>query len=185
MKTLAALLLAGLCALPAQAQRRHDPLNEREVDQLREYAQDPMKRIDLLIEYTKARMLAVDRMRTSAKPDAERLGDLLSDFTALVDELDSNLEMYNNHSEDLRRPLRHVLEAEAEFDKSLQALDAGATPLQKRAFAAALEDAQEAVKSSTENAKAMLADQIAKKGEEKNKEKLDKQEAKEKKRSEE
>ena len=185
MRTLAAFLLAGLCALPAQAQRKHDPLNEREIDQLREYAPEPKKRIDLLLEYTKARMLAVVRMGKAAKPDVEKLGDLLSDFTALVDELDNNLEMYNSHSEDLRRPLRHVLEAEAEFDKSLQALDAGATPLQKREFSAALEDAQEAVKTSTESAKAMLADQLAKKGEEKDKDKLDKQEAKEKKRSEE
>jgi hypothetical protein len=48
-----------------------------------------------------------------------------------------------------------------------------ATALQKRRFGAALEDASDSLQSSTESANAMLAAQIAKRGEEKNKAKLD------------
>lgn len=200
MKILAAIflvgLLIGLCA-GAGAQTRHDPLNPREVDQLRESAQEPKKRIDLLISFARERMLAIERLRSAAQsatqpaaqpetqpavtqPDIDNSGkiaDLLTELAAVIDELDDNLEMYNGHNDDLRRPLRHVLDAEAEFLPKLEALSDNATSLQKRRLAAALADASDAVKSSSEGARAMLAEQIAKKGEEKNKEKLDRQEA--------
>jgi hypothetical protein len=175
VKILAAILLVVLCA-GAQGQVHHDPLNDREIDQLRETAQDPKKRIDLLIAYTRERVLAIERLRSTTKPgldDAGKVADLLSDLAALIDELDDNLAMYSSHSEDLRRPLRHVLDAEAEFQQKLNALNDTATPLQKRRFSAALEDASDSLQSSTESARSMLDDQIAKKGEEKNKEKLD------------
>lgn len=175
MKVLIAILMAGLCA-GAQAQMHHDPLNDREVDQMRDSAQDPKKRIDLLIGFSRDRVLTIERLRTSNKAglaDAGKVADLLTDLAALIDEMDDNLVMYNGHSEDLRRPLRHVLDAEAEFQKKLATLNDNATPLQKHRFAAALEDASESIKSSTESARAMLADQVEKKGEEKSKEKPD------------
>jgi hypothetical protein len=191
VKILPVIVLAGLCGV-AGAQMRHDPLNAREVDQLRENAQEPKKRIDLLISFARERMLAIERMRGVAQPatqsatqpdaklgggDSDRMADLLADLAAVVDELDDNLEMYNGHSEDLRRPLRHVLEAEAEFLPKLEALNEGATPLQRRRLAAAVEDAADSVKSSSESARAMLDGQIAKKGEEKEKEKPGRREA--------
>jgi hypothetical protein len=176
-------LLVVLCA-DAGAQMHHDPLNPREVDLLRDSAQQPKKRIDLLISFARERMLAVDRLcaaKNGANPpgldDASRVADLLADLAALIDELDDNLAMYSRHSEDLRRPLRHVLDAEAEFLPKLEALNERATPLQKRRLAAALEDALDSVKTSSESARAMLAGQIEKKGEEKDKEKPDRREA--------
>lgn len=179
MKILAAILLVALCA-GAQGQVHHDPLNEREIDLLRETAQDPKKRIDLLIAFTRERVLAIERLRSTTKPgldDSGKVADLLGDLAALIDELDDNLAMYSSHSEDLRRPLRHVLDAEAEFQQKLNALNDTATPMQKRRFSAALEDASDSLQSSTESARTMLADQIEKKGEEKDKEKLDRKEA--------
>jgi len=162
---------------------RHDPLNPREVDQLRESAQLPKKRIDLLVSFARERMLAIERLRSAAKSgatqpgvdDSSKIADLLGDLAAVIDELDDNLAMYSRHSEDLRRPLHHVLDAEAEFLSKLEALNESATPLQKRHLAAALEDALDSVKSSRESARDMLAGQIEKKGEEKDK--LDRREA--------
>lgn len=185
MKLFTALLLLTLCT-SAQAQGHHDPLNPREVDQLRESAQNPKVRVDLLLSFARERALAIDRLRSATKPginDPDKIAELLADLASLIDELDDNLSMYNGHSEDLRRPLRHVLDAEAEFRKKLDALDQNATPLQQRRFAAALADAVDSLETSTESARAMLADQIAKKGEEKNKEKLDQQESKQQDRS--
>lgn len=181
MKIVTAILLTGLCVC-APAQTRHDPLNDREVDQMRENAQDPKKRIDLLLTFARERMLAVERLRSTTKPgldDAGRISDLLSDLAVLIDELDDNLDMYSGHSEDLRRPLRHVLDAETEFQHKVDAIRDSATPLQMRRFSAALEDVSDSLKTSSDSARAMLADQIEKKGEEKNKEKLDRQDAKE------
>jgi ABC-type transporter Mla subunit MlaD len=180
LKILTAILLFSLCA-GAHAQLRHDPLNDREVDQLRDSAQDPKKRIDLLLSFARERMLAVERLRSATKPgldDSGKVSDLLGDLAAMIDELDDNLSMYGGHSEDLRRPLRHVLDTEAEFQQKLKTLNDNATPLQRKRFAAALEDASDSIRSSTESARAMLADQLEKKGEEKNKEKLDRQDAK-------
>jgi hypothetical protein len=180
VKTLIGILLVGLCA-GAQAQTHHDPLNAREVDQMRESAQDPGKRIDLLIAFSRERVLAIDRLRSANKPgglDSAKVADLLTDLAALIDEVDDNLSMYSRHSEDLRRPLRHLIDAEAEFLQKITSLNDSTTPLQKRRFAAALDDASDSLKSSEESARALLADQLAKKGEEKNKEKPDRQEAK-------
>jgi ABC-type transporter Mla subunit MlaD len=170
-----------LCA-GAWAQTRHDPLTPREVDQLRETAQLPKKRIDLLISFARERMLAIDRLRSATKSnpdDTGKIADLLADLATVIDELDDNLEMYNRHSEDLRSPLRHVLDAEAEFQSKLESLNQSATPLQKRRLTVALEDALDSVKASSETSRAMLAAQIEKKGEEKDKDKLDRHEAKE------
>jgi small-conductance mechanosensitive channel len=177
MKIFAAIFFVAVCAA-AQAQMRHDPLNAREIDQMRESAQEPKKRIDLLIGFARERVLAIDRLRNAVKPapgDVGTIADLLSDLAVLIDELDDNLAMYSGHSEDLRSPLRHVLDAEAEFQQKLNTLNDSATPLQKWRFAAALEDASDSLKSSTDSARVMLNDQIEKKGEEKDKAKLDRQ----------
>ena len=179
MRILAAILLASLCA-GAQTQPRHDPMNDREVDQMRGSAQQPQQRIELLIAFSRERILAVERLRGASRPapdDPAKIADLLGDLAALIDELDDNLDMYNFHGEDLRRPLRHVLDAEAEFLQELKAVGDSATPARKRRFAVALKDASDALQASTEAAREMLASQLEKKGEEKNKQKLDRREA--------
>jgi len=180
VKILAALLFAALCA-SAQGQTRNDPLNNREVDLLRDTAQEPPHRIRLLISFAEQRMVAAERLRNPAGPgftDPDKVADLLGELAAVVDEMDDNLAMYNGHSEDLRHALRHVLDADEKFLKRLNSLEDGAPPQQKRRFAAALADASESVRSSRESAQAMLTDQIAKKGEAKGKEKIDRHENK-------
>jgi len=166
---LGGLLLAGL-GVSGQAQAHRDPLTDREVELLRDSAQVPKQRIEYLVGFARERMLAVDRLRGAGTPgphEAAKMGELLSDLALLIDELDDNLEMYNKHSEDLRRPLRRVLDAEGEIQQKLKGLRDAATPGQKRQFAVELEDASDAVESSSVAARAMLADQLTKKGEEK------------------
>jgi len=178
VKVFAALFLLTFC-IGVQAQTRNDPLNPREVEQMRDNARNPQQRVDLLLWFARNRMLAIDRLR-GAKPgseNAEAIADLFSDLASLIDELDDNLSMYNGHSEDLRRPLRHVLDVEGDFQKKLTALDQNATPVQKRRLAIALQDVTDSLETSAENARAMLADQIQKKGEERGKERLDRKEA--------
>jgi hypothetical protein len=173
LKIFTTVLLIAITAASV-AQTRHDPLNAREIEQMRDSAQDPKKRVELVLSFARERVLAIDRLRTAAKPgtkDSVTIASLLSDLAGLIDELDDNLDMYNRHSEDLRNPLRHVLDAEAEFQKKLAELGESATSQQKRLFSAALEDANDSIKTSSDSASTMLADQIAKKGEVKNKDK--------------
>jgi hypothetical protein len=164
-----------LVAFSASAQTHRDPLIDREVDEMRESAQNPKQRIDYLIGFARERVLAIERLRTPTQPglnDDGKMAELLGDLAALIDELDDNLEMYNSHSEDLRHPLRHVIDAESEFQQKLKALSDNATPLRKHRIAVALEDASDSLHDSTESARAMLADQLEKKGAEKNDEKV-------------
>ncbi|HWC17694.1 MAG TPA: hypothetical protein VG498_11810, partial [Terriglobales bacterium] len=84
-----------------------DPLNDKEVDQLRETAIEPEKRLKLMVEFTKARMLAIDQLRSDpkmAKDRGKRIHDLLEDVTTLVDEIDDNVDDYNQREADLRKP---------------------------------------------------------------------------------
>ena len=189
MRMLIALLLAVFCT-GAQAQMRHDPLTSREADQLRDSAKEPKRRIDLLIGFAAERVMAMERLRAPSSDisrdttkdgldDSGKLAEMLGELGDLIDELDDNLEMYGKHGEDLRLPLRHVLEAEGEFLQKLKALEDHATPSEKRGMAAALEDASESLQDSMEGAKALLAGQIEKRGEEKDKKKLNRQEANE------
>ena len=67
MRILAALMVAGLCVL-ARAQARRDPLTAREVNQMRENAQDPAKRINLLLGFARERLLAIERLHGKPKP---------------------------------------------------------------------------------------------------------------------
>ncbi len=172
MKTLATTIVLLLACTLAAAQRTHDPLTTREVEQLREAAQDPERRIDLLLEYTTDRLLAVERLHKLEAPsdrDVETLASLLDDMATLVDELDDNLDMYDKHGEDLRRALRKVIAADEDFRTRLAMLDHERTMLHRRSYAAALAEAAESVQQSLESAHTMLDSQLARKGEEKEK----------------
>ena len=164
MKTLTGIFLLLLCA-GASAQLKHDPLSSIEVDRMRDSAQDPGKRIELLLGFARVRLLGVEKLRVNAnsgRHDIAKAEELLGDFALLLDELDDNLEMYNKRGEDLRTPLRHVLDAEADFQRELKGLADGIAQVQPQGpatvgLAAALEDAKDSLQSSTESAGAMLA----------------------------
>ena len=60
--------LALMFAAPsASAARDRDPLTPLEIDQLREAAQEPEKRIKLLTDFARARLLAIEQMRADPK----------------------------------------------------------------------------------------------------------------------
>lgn len=101
-----------------------DPLTEQEVDQLRETAIEPEKRLKLMVEFTKARMTSLEKVRTDAqaKDRGKRMHDLLEDITSLVDEIDDNVDDYNERSADLRKPLKEVVQMDSEFQAKLHEL---------------------------------------------------------------
>ena len=67
MRTLSKLaLLVLLLVVVASAQRRHrDPLTDAEADQMREVAQEPEKRLKLIIKFAQARLQAIEQLRGS------------------------------------------------------------------------------------------------------------------------
>ena len=158
----------------ASAQRR-DALTEKEADGLRETAQEPVKRIHLMLDYAKARMEAIDHLRSDqnmATVQADQVAKLLGDVASIVDEIDDNLSDYDSKGEDLRKALREVIETDTDFQLKLRAIKDTAPEAQKKLYSFAVEDALESVNSSADSAREMLDDENAKKG----KEKIDKTE---------
>lgn len=170
--------------LPCVAQRRRDPLNPKEVDELRETAQEPAKRMKLLVTYARARMEMIEHIRTDPKLAGENqseIRNLLEDVATLVDEIDDNLDMYNQRTEDLRKPLKTIVEMNTDFQLKLRTIKETSSEAELRNIGFALENVTDSVNESADSARAMLADQVAKRGKTKDNDKEDKEDTKKKK----
>ena len=123
-RKIAHLLLLLPLLSTAWAQRRHDPLNPLEADQLRDAAQEPSERIKLYIEFSRARLTSLEKMRADPKV-TDRAGqthDRLQNFLDVYDELNDNIDVFVGRKADLRKPLKTVIEADTEFQARLRAL---------------------------------------------------------------
>ncbi len=117
-------LIVPLLLGHAQAQRGHDSLNQQEIEQLRDSAQDPDTRLRLYIKFARQRLDAVETAQSDPKVTdvGQQVHDQLQDFEDLYDELDDNVENYAVQRQDIRHALKAVIEADAEFQKKLQVL---------------------------------------------------------------
>lgn len=174
---LAIALMLMTMATPLLAQRQRDPLTDKEVDALREAAQEPEKRMKLLMDFAKTRMEMIQHMQADPKlmgDRAENLRQRLDDLAELMDEVDDNLDMYNTRSEDLRKPLKAVIEMDSDFQVKLRTLRENSSAAQLKNYGFALENATDSVNESADSARAMLQDQIEKRGKSKEKEEKEK-----------
>jgi hypothetical protein len=119
-----ALSTTVLFALSAHAQRKHDPLDTEEVNQLRDAMLEPDQRLKLYVTFARDRMTKLEQMRADPKTTdrARQTHDMLSDFLSVYDELNDNVDMYVGRKEDIRKPLKLVIEADIEFQSKLRAL---------------------------------------------------------------
>src|SRR5919109_135313 len=128
----AVMVMASL----APASRRHNPLTEKEVDEIREAAIDANQRFKLYIKFTQARFLALEQMRIDpnlAAGRGQRLHDLLEDIDTLVGEINDNVDDYSRQNADLRKPLGLLIPAVSDWQLRLRTLkEATATDPQMR-----------------------------------------------------
>ena len=157
----AALGLALLLAVPLCAQHRRDPLNPLEVDQLRDAMLDPDERLKLYVKFSRDRMTKLEQMRSDPKVTerAVQTHDMLQDFLSVYDELNNNVDMYVGRKNDIRKPLKLVIEADTEFQSRLRALkdSANANPSEAKQYEFLLTDALDTVDSSAEDHRKTLA----------------------------
>ena len=115
---------ALLAFLPVGAQRRHDPLNPTEINQLRDAMVEPDQRLKLYVTFARDRITKLEQMRSDPKTTdrAHQTHDMLADFLAVYDELNDNIDMYVGRKDDIRKPLKLVIEADTEFQSKLRAL---------------------------------------------------------------
>jgi len=164
---LAATLLISAPLWPQVHER--DPLTDKEVDQLRETAVEPEKRLKLMVDFSRARMATVDQLRSDPKPAKDRgtkIHDLLEDVSSLVDEIDDNVENYNERSADLRKPLKDIVQMDSEFQAKLRELRAYMEdPKNTREaddYKFAVEDVTESVNQSADSSRKLLDEQNVK-----------------------
>jgi len=141
------IALVSLWTAHATAQTR-DPLNDKEVDQMREVADEPNKRLELMVKFIRERMSKVSDLQADAKSAKDRpmqIHDLLEDFTALLDEIEDNIEMYSTHRADMRKGLTLVIEAGSEWQLKLRRLKEQSPPEELDQYAFILTNATEAV----------------------------------------
>ena len=106
----ALLLLAGL-APPSLGQAKKDPLNDTEVEAVREVADQPVERVKLYMKFIGQRTDAIDEIAgdTRIQDKPAKLHNLLEEYTRLVDELQDNLDSYDETHSDVRKALKELV----------------------------------------------------------------------------
>jgi hypothetical protein len=159
----ACLFLLIVCAWPALGQRHRDPLTGPEIDQIRDASWEPRQRLTLYVQFARVRLVKLEQMRSDPKTTnrAQQTHDLLDDFQLLYDELNDNVETYVDRKDDIRKPLKVIIEADSEFQAKLLALRdaANVSRSEAAAYEFVLTNALETVDSSSEDHKKLLEDQ--------------------------
>ena len=156
----AAVLLA--LALSMAAQQPRDPLNAAEVDQLRDAMLDPAERLKLYVKFARDRITKLEQMRADPRAVSrpKQTHDMLEDFLAVYDELNDNVDMYMGRKDDIRKPLKAIIEADTEFQSKLRAIkdsahiDAG----ESQQYEFLLSNAIDTVDSSAEDHRKSVAE---------------------------
>ena len=144
------------------AQRHRDPLTAAEVDKIRDTSWEPRLRLPLYVEFARARLVKLEEMRSDPKTKnrARQTHDLLDDFQLLYDELNDNVDMYVGRKDDIRKPLKAIIEADTEFQSKLRALknSANADAAEAKQYEFLLTDALDTVDSSAEDHRKTVAE---------------------------
>ncbi len=152
--TLALPLCLPRCS-PLWAERRRDPLNPLEIDQLRDAMLDPDLRLKLYVQFSRDRITKLEQMRSDpkVKDRPAQTHDMLEDFLAVYDELNDNIDMYVGRKDDIRKPMKLVIEADTEFQSKLRALknSANTTAAEVSQYEFLLTDALDTVDSSADD----------------------------------
>jgi hypothetical protein len=158
-KALGAVLL--FAALPflfapfAHAQRSKDPLTPDQEEQVRAVADQPNERVKLFITFIEQR--TNDIHHTVLRPATQHPGvdihDSLGEFTSLVDELQDNLDAYDESHSDVRKSLKYLLERMPKWTATLQ------EPPGSPEYDFARKTALDAVDTTTESATTLLKSQ--------------------------
>ena len=158
----AALGLLLLLTVPVCAQKKNDPLTPIEIDQLRDAMLEPDERLKLYVKFARDRMAKLEEMRSNPKTTERGLQthDRLQDFLTLYDELNDNIDMYVGRKNDIRKPMKVVIEADTEFQSKLRALkDAASTnAAEAKQFEFLLTDALDTVDASADDHRKTLAE---------------------------
>jgi hypothetical protein len=153
------LLLSAVLILPhftfANAQSKKDPLNEDEIDQVREFGDRPNERIKLYAKFIEQRITSIRQLSTDQKAENRPmlLRAKIEEFTRLVDELQDNLDTYDGQHADVRKSLKELVPASDKWEPALH------LPPSDQNYEFARKTAIEAAQSINDQAKTLQKDQ--------------------------
>lgn len=121
-KSLLLLLAVPLACSVGHAQRHSISLSEAEEDQVRDAAIDPARRIAVYQSIVEARIKRIQDILANPRAQGRRedIRDNMDQVTGLVDELQDNLEEYENAHRDLRKPLPKLMDAALRWESVLK-----------------------------------------------------------------
>lgn len=101
-----------LVTAPCWSQSKKDPLTDKQIEEVREAGVDPPQRITLFVGYLEDRSKEIHSLATStgAQNREERTHNLLDEFTRLSDDLEDNMDEFNDQHADLRKVLKILVE---------------------------------------------------------------------------
>jgi DNA repair exonuclease SbcCD ATPase subunit len=151
---LSLLVVAGF-AVSVRAYAQDDTLTEDEVQEIRDNKTNPNERIKLYLKFIDQRLDALKQLAGSGKSTNEKgqIHDKFEEFTRLCDELQDNLDTYNEAHADIRKSLKDLVADTARWPTVLNAV--GTDP----SFDFSQKTALEAAKSAAEEAHQMSLDQ--------------------------
>ncbi len=161
------LLLLVVNVFAQRGRVRRDPMTDKEADAMREYRDQPDKRIHLMVTILQKRGADLEKIEKDPKavPPSERgakTHDLLEDITNLVDEFDDNVDTFLKEGADIRKPLSDAVTAETALQSQLTALKTGdADKPWFQEFSFQLADASEAVDQSLKSTRDAITEDAA------------------------
>ncbi|MGH9529635.1 MAG: hypothetical protein ACRD2S_06925 [Terriglobales bacterium] len=158
------LLISGmLVASAAYGQSRRDPLTPLEITKLRDQAQDPDLRLKLYVEFARQRLDAIDKVRSDPKitDRGTAIHDGLQDFLDVYDEMNDNVDTFDDQKADFRKGLKLIIEADVEFAAKLRALQNSLNPNKddEKVYEFLLQSAVETVDDSVKDHRQLLEQQ--------------------------
>ncbi len=152
---LSAVLSLSPLVLQSQAKPQKDPLNEDEIDQVREYGDRPNERIKLYAKFIEERITAIKQLSTDKKVQyrSSELRAKIEEFTRLVDELQDNLDTYDSEHADIRKALKDLVPESDKWEPVLH------QPPSDPGYEFARKTAVEAAQSITDQTKTLQKDQ--------------------------
>jgi hypothetical protein len=148
-------VLMLLAIVPALAQSKKDPLTDQQIEDVREAGDQPLQRIKLFVGYVDERAKGIHTV--SADPIAQnkglRLHNLMEEFTRLSDELQDNMDNFDQQHADLRKVLKEIVDKTGEWGTILN------EPKPSPQYDFSRKTAIDANQSAHETAVQMLADE--------------------------
>ena len=115
------LAITGVCLLlalvPSFAQSKKDPLTDQQIEDVREAGDKPLERIKLFVGYVDERAKEIHSLNADpiAQNKAVRMHNLFDEFTRLCDELQDNMDNFDQQHADLRKVLKEIVDKTTEW----------------------------------------------------------------------